>query len=413
MFPVYYCKECRNKDPSLIDKMYAGIPEADRPKAEQSTTDKHQPDEVKQEKKPIPKKKLTQQQQQSTTSQVSQPKVQPLAQTKPSPVKRKPAQKSRGKKGQEKRQCANPPCIYEARVDSKYCSYECGYAFNKERYERHFIPKWHLLEKKHSQARLKKMRDLDQLEKDKVSVEELIRSLKLEKEQLDENISKIKIEAKKLAISKENKQSKENDDDDADGELDDNEDVEEVVTGDASKTFCIMCGLTVPSSQIFKHWAGCHKKQESAYNFTADVLVNPTCAGDENPKLYCHHQDKKTKRYCMHLESACPQHSNWQSDKDEVCGCPLNIMQSLVPDGNYCIELKKDCTLHYHWDKFRLAQLNMQRVQAFARLDTINDRIRVATANLNDTYGGVVGVMLHNTIDHHDEENDVDLNVEA
>lgn len=401
-FKVYYCVWCREKDSGLTDVMYENFPEDERPKPIRLDLDEYKPlEERKQEKKPVIKKKLPQQphQQQSTTSQSSQVKAQPLAPTKSSPVKRKPAQKARNKKNrEEKKQCANPPCVFEARVDSKYCSDECGYAFNKLRYETHFIPKWKLLENKHSQARLKKMKDLDQLEKDKVSVEELIRNLKQAKIDLEENISKIKSEARRQAISKENKQSRENDDDD---DAIENDDVEEVVTGDASKISCIMCGLPIPSSQAFKHWASCHRKQESNYNFTADVVVNPTCAGDENPKLYCHHQDKKTKRYCMHLESACPQHSNWHSDKDEVCGCPLNIMQSLVPDGNYCTELKKDCTSHYHWDKFRLAQLNMQRVQAFSRLDTINDRIRVATANLNDTYGGVVGVMLHNTIDHH------------
>lgn len=402
----YFCDECLKNNPDLKITYKEG-----KEPVKKSATVKQEPlEERKQEKKVTEKTQSTsaplkpkakpaipvhQQQQHQQQQQQQQPKV--------NQGKRKYNRKANSK-SHSKKQCSNPECIYEARQDSKYCSEECGYTFNKLRYETHFIPKWRILEENHSQARLKKMKDIDQLEKDRVEVEQLIKNLKQEKEELEQNISLIKEQAKRLF--KENANSKENDEEDMEM---DNEDVEEFISGDASKTYCATCGHTIQSIQAFKHWYSCHKKQEAIYNFTADVMIHYSCKEDENPKLYCYHQDKKTKRYCMHIESACPQHSNWHSDKDEVCGCPLNIMQKLVPDGNYCLELKKDCTQHYHWDKFRLAQMNMQRAQAFSKLDSINDRIRIATNNLADTYGGVVGVMLHNTISHSTDKDAPDL----
>lgn len=399
---VYYCEDCLEANPNLKITYLPG--KGPPPTEKKSIVVKQEPlEERKQEKKIVEKTQ--------STSAPLQPKAKPAIpaqqqqpqrqrqqqQTKVNQVKRKYNKKANSK-SRSRKQCGNPECVHEARQDSKYCSDECGYAFNKLRYETYFVPKWRVLEQNHSQARLQKMKDFDQLHKDKAEVEQLIKNLKQEKEELERNISIIKEQAKKL--HKENANSRENDEEDVDME-NDNEDAEEFISGDASsKTFCITCGHTVLSSQAFKHWSSCHKKHEAIFNFTADVMIQYTCKEDENPKLYCHHQDKKTKRYCMHIESACPQHSNWQSDKDEVCGCPLNIMQKLVPDGNYCLELKKDCTQHYHWDKFRLAQLNMQRVQAFSKLDSTLDKIRIAYANLADTYGGVVGVMLHNTINH-------------
>lgn len=403
----YYCDECLKNNPNLKITYKNNKPPAQPATKKKSVTVKQEPLEERKQEKKISEKS-------QSTSVAPKPKAIVSIQPKANQSKRKYNRKA-NLKNHGKKQCANPDCIYETRVDSKYCSDDCGYAVNKFRYETYFIPKYRELEKNHSQARLMKMKDLDQLERDRVEVEQLIKNLKQDKEELEQNINIIKEQAKKLY--KENANSKENDEEDAEMDTEGGVEVgveeatggDQTTSGEQSKTFCITCGLEVYTNIAFKHWSSCHKKHEAIYNFTADVIVPYSCKEDENPKLYCHHLDKKTKRYCMHIESACPQHSNWHSDKDEVCGCPLNIMQKLVPDGNYCLELKKDCTQHYHWDKFRLARMNMQRVQAFSRLDTINDRIRVVSANLADTYGGVVGVMLHNTIDHSNDKDAPDM----
>lgn len=370
----YYCDECIKIDPSL-KIVYKNPPTL------KTGIIKQEPNE----------KKLVERT--GSTSTKSKTKSKPITQKqkKISPTKRKVNQKTK-LKDHYRKQCLNPDCVHESRQHSNYCSDTCGLSFNRLRYETHFIPKWKILEENHSQARLKKMQDLNQLEEDKVRVLQLIKNLREEKEELEQNLKIIKEEAKKQRLMREKEAPKPNDDNDSE--------IDEDLTSDQTKTFCITCGAQIPSHNAFKHWVACHKKHEAVYNFTADVAVTHSCEEDPEPKLYCHIRDKKTNRFCMHIASACPQHSNWQVGKDDVCACPLKVMQKLEPGGSYCLELRKDCSQHYHWDKFRLAQMNMQRVNAFNKLDVIVERIRQATANLSDTYGGVVGVMLHNTLDH-------------
>lgn len=297
----------------------------------------------------------------------------------------------------ESKQCANPTCTYEARKTSKYCSDKCGLEFNDIRYRQFFRPKWERLKENHSKARLDKMDQLEKLESEKEEVLALILKLKTEKEELDCTIKKIKDHAKQLgAVDKPDKDQEESESE--------SEDEEETISSDQSKTFCVMCGVEQPADKAFKHWLMCHKKQEAMFHFTSDMPVRYSCSTDENPNLYCQREDKKSKRFCLNIESACPQHSNWLHDLDEICGCPLKVMQILEADGNYCLRKKKDCNLHYNWDRFRLASKNMERVLAFQRLDSVQDKIVKVQASLNDTYGGVVGVMLHNTIDEINDE---------
>lgn len=395
---MYYCEKCLKKFSNLEIRFKAGVEPFPIPKVLFS---KKEPiDDKRKDKKVLEKRQPISLIPQSKQTNIDTPRT-----------KRRAGQKTKAKI-QSARQCGNPDCINECRIDSKYCSDECGYEFNKKRYNTFYIPKYKELEANHSQARLEKMKELDKLEKEKISVEQLIKSLKFEKEELEDNIRAIKSEAtnhmnlKDATKSNSDKEKPE----DTNAEYDDAPGND--LTGDSSKTFCFTCGLTVQPPKTLNHWSLCHRKAETQYAFTADAIVSHAgqCKDDEDPRLYCHHYDKKTKRYCMNMESACPQHSNWHGDKNEVCGCPLNIMQKLVLDGNYCTELKKNCNQHYHWDKFRLTQLNMQRIQAFNRLDAINDRIRTASNNLADTYGGVVGVMLHNTINHTSSNNEENVN---
>lgn len=388
----YYCDSCIKENPTL-HIVYKSLPPSvpPSPPEKKNTSIKHEPlEERKQDKKASDKNVST------TSALIKFKPTKTIGKSqapKVSQSKKKVNQKSKSKSNTDSlKQCSNPECIYAAKQGSKYCSPDCGYEFAKARYETHFIPNYTVLQGNHSQARLQKMKDLDQLEKDRGELEQCIKNLKMEKAETEQNIKIIKEQAKKSQTENEN--SKENDDDDDEMDNDDGE----ITSGDASKTYCVTCSGPLLAENVFRHWFTCHKKHEDLYNFTADVIFKHSyCEDDPDPKLYCHQQDKKSKRYCMNLECACPQHTNWLSDKDEVCGCPLKIMQKLVPDGNYCLELKKDCTQHYHWDKFRLAQINVERVQAFTKLDVVNDQIMKVRRNLEDTYGGVVGVMLHNT----------------
>lgn len=293
--------------------------------------------------------------------------------------------------------CANPDCMYETRPQSKYCSDECGEQFNRKRYELYFLPRWNKLRNDPSIARDRKLSEMHKIEEEIKKSIETIGRLRGEKEELERVIALMKSEA--LRMKKENRATREKSvDKDADNEEDDSD---EAISNDQTKTFCVICGTEQLADKAFKHWMLCHKRQESQYNFTSDVPMNKSlkCETDPFPKLYCEKEDKKTHRFCMHIESACPQHSNWQFNKDEVCACPLDVMQELKPSGNFCLELKKDCNLHYNWDRFRLAMKNMERIQEFSRYADLEQKLEKNTLSLRDTYGGVIGVMLHDTKD--------------
>ena len=248
------------------------------------------------------------------------------------------------------------------------------------------------------------MSEIDRIEKEKSDVQTNIGRLKKERDDLETMINSIKKEASRMrsenSSNKDKSSASDSDDDD-----DDSGERQEKVS-EQSKTFCVTCGTEQAAEKAFKHWYQCHKKQESVYNFTSDQRPNLALVSlyDNQPDLYCEREcEKKGKivRYCMHVRSACPQHSNWQPGKDEVCGCPTDVMQELRLDGNYCLELKSECNQHYNWDKFRLAMKDMERIQEFNRLHDLTHKSAQLTISYRDTYGGVVGVMLHDTKDYH------------
>uniref|UniRef100_A0A6G1SFG1 CXXC-type zinc finger protein 1 n=1 Tax=Aceria tosichella TaxID=561515 RepID=A0A6G1SFG1_9ACAR len=294
------------------------------------------------------------------------------------------------------KQCGNPPCCIEARPNSKYCSDACGEEYNKERYHRLFLPKWEKLMKQHSKVRIAKMDELDRLDAEQGEVIELIGRLKEEREELERNIKTIKEQAKTLgAEANQNKEQQGEDSEDGEGE--------ENITSDQSKSFCPACGVEQTADKYFKHLINCYKKQEGSFvSYLTYPQLKEGCETDENPEIYCSKMvDKKKNWYCPNIAIICPTHANYNISQDEVCGSPLiDAQDTVVPDGNYCLKLKKDCTLHYNWDRFRLAAKDYARLEAFQRLHRIQDEIARMHFSLNETYGGVMGVMLHNTIDH-------------
>jgi COMPASS component SPP1 len=280
------------------------------------------------------------------------------------------------------RQCARPECCVEAREGSKYCSESCGMEFNKQRYHRFFLPKWQQLEKKHSRVRGLKINELESLEIEREQVLDLIGQLKREKEELEESIKQIKEQA--MALGPEPTQKEQQKDD----------------------FFCPSCGTDSTADKYFKHLINCYKKQENnfvSYLTTANVVA---CEKDPNPDIYCTKMvDKKKNWHCPNIAIICPLHANYNYGPDEICSSPLiDAQDTLVPDGNYCRKLKKDCILHYNWDRFRLASKDYARAEAFQRLQRIDDDIFRTQSSLNETYGGVIGIMLHNTIDHQPED---------
>lgn len=296
----------------------------------------------------------------------------------------------------DSKQCARPECCTEARKNSKYCSDECGYQFNKQRYERFFLPKWERLKKQHSHIRDLKINELDRLEHETTNVTDLIKNLKEERDKLEQDIRIVKEQAKILGSEASHIKEQRKEDSDEEQE-------EENIISDQSRRFCVSCGADPTADKFLKHLLACHKKQESSFVCYLTQQNNPRISeDDEIINIYCNKLvDKKRGWFCPNIAITCPIHTNYNPDPDEICACPLmDVQDFIVPCTSYCLKLKKDCTLHYHWDRFRLASKDYAMADAFQKLGRLREQIQLTQFSLNDTYGGVVGVMLHDTEDH-------------
>ncbi|KTF81006.1 hypothetical protein cypCar_00031172 [Cyprinus carpio] len=83
---------------------------------------------------------------------------------------------------------------------------------------------------------------------------------------------------------------------------------------------------------------------------------------------------------------------------DEVCGCPL-VRDVFEPTGEYCRVSKRKCNKHYCWEKLRRAEVDLERVRVWYKLDELFEQERnVRTAMTNRA--GLMALMLHQTIQH-------------
>ncbi|XP_016345444.1 CXXC-type zinc finger protein 1-like [Sinocyclocheilus anshuiensis] len=107
----------------------------------------------------------------------------------------------------------------------------------------------------------------------------------------------------------------------------------------------------------------------------------------------------QSKTYCKRLQVLCPEHSrDPKVPADEVCGCPL-VCNVFEPTGEYCRVSKRKCNKHYCWEKLRRAEVDLERVRVWYKLDELFEQERnVRTAMTNRA--GLLALMLHQTIQH-------------
>lgn len=112
--------------------------------------------------------------------------------------------------------------------------------------------------------------------------------------------------------------------------------------------------------------------------------------------LFCDVYNSHQKTYCKRLRILCPEHSkDPKVGDDEVCGAPL-YRDVFEETNEFCRVYKKKCAKHFCWEKLRRAEIDMERVQQWLRIDDLYEReqkMRFTMANR----GGVLGLMLHQT----------------
>lgn len=270
------------------------------------------------------------------------------------------------------RQCLGPGCVEAARANSKYCSDDCGMKLAANRIceilpQR--IQQWQqspciaeeqgkkFLERIRREQQLARMR-LTEMEKRFHELEGIIAKAKQQVVQYDEEVNE--------------------GDDDTDLQI-----------------FCVSCSHSVNPKVALRHMERCYAKYESQTSFGS---MYPTRI-EGATRLFCDVYNPQSKTYCKRLQVLCPEHSrDPKIPADEVCGCPL-VRDVFEPTGEYCRVSKRKCNKHYCWEKLRRAEVDLERVRVWYKLDELFEQERnVKTAMTNRA--GLMALMLHQTIQH-------------
>ncbi|XP_041037436.1 CXXC-type zinc finger protein 1-like [Carcharodon carcharias] len=283
------------------------------------------------------------------------------------------------------RQCLGPGCVQAARQSSKYCSDECGIKLAANRiYEilPQRIQQWQqspCIAEEHGKKLLEKIRREQQQARCKLQ----------EMERKFHELETIIAKAKQQSI-KEDEEVNEGDSEEADFQI-----------------FCVSCGHPINPKTAMKHMERCYAKYESQTSFGS---MYPTRI-EGATRLFCDVYNTQSKTYCKRLQVLCPEHSrDPKVSADEVCGCPI-VKDVFELTGDFCRAAKRKCNKHYCWEKLRRAEVDLERVRVWYKLDELFEQernVRIAMANR----AGLLALMLHQTIQHDPVTTDLRSNKE-
>ncbi|XP_053551421.1 CXXC-type zinc finger protein 1 [Bombina bombina] len=169
--------------------------------------------------------------------------------------------------------------------------------------------------------------------------------------------------------------------------------------GDSDDTdlqiFCVSCGHPINPKVALRHMERCYAKYESQTSFGS---MYPTRI-EGATRLFCDVYNTQSKTYCKRLQVLCPEHSrDPKVPADEVCGCPM-VKDVFDLTGDFCRVPKRKCNRHYCWEKLRRAEVDLERVRVWYKLDELFEQernVRMAMTNR----AGLLALMLHQTIQH-------------
>ena len=116
--------------------------------------------------------------------------------------------------------------------------------------------------------------------------------------------------------------------------------------------------------------------------------------------MFCDYFNPKDQTYCKRLQVLCPEHNpdNKAPAEDEVCGYPIQS-EVFGESVEFCLLSKKKCQVHAFWEKLRRAEIDMERVRQWMRVDELIEQERVMKASMSSR-AGVLGLLLHSTFNH-------------
>ena len=276
------------------------------------------------------------------------------------------------------RQCYGPKCKKEARQESKYCSDQCGMNLASVRIMQTLpdrIREWNMAP---CEAEKRNRRELEAIRAKQETVKATLEQLNRDFRTLEELI----VEGKSQSIE-------ERDSDDED----DSSAVEMTV-------HCVTCGSDVQTRTAIRHMERCYNKIESQTSFASRFKTQI-----EDERMFCDFYNPKEGTYCKRLQVLCPDHNPDEKRvirDDEVCGAPLQNQLFSKPV-EFCRSSKKACQAHYCWEKLRRAELDMERVKQWMKVDELLEQERQVRASMSNR-AGVLGLLLHSSFNHEMED---------
>jgi len=273
------------------------------------------------------------------------------------------------------RQCYGMDCVNCARVGSKYCSDQCGLNVASRRIYETLparIQEWNMTS---CAAEQKNRKELDIIREDIQKTKQRLEELDKQTGSLEETIAR----GKMMTII-EHKSEDSSDEED------------ELKTSGAVN--CISCGKDVPSRTAIRHMETCFNKFESQTSFGSMYKTKI-----EGYQMFCDYYNPQTETYCKRLRVICPEHTKDHKLSDtEVCGFPLT-KDVFKETGEFCRLSRKECNDHYCWEKLKRAELDMDRVRQWLKLDELLEKERQEKEAMSRR-AGVLNLLLHSTYNH-------------
>ncbi|KAK9966595.1 hypothetical protein ABG768_003697 [Culter alburnus] len=278
-----------------------------------------------------------------------------------------------GRHGGDMQQCLGPNCIEPARPNSKYCSEDCGMKLATNRIYEILPQRIQQWQQSPCVAEEQGKKQLERIRREQQAARMRLAEMERRFHELEGIIAK----AKQQVVQQD-------------------EDVNETDSEDTDlQIFCVSCSHPINPKVALRHMERCYAKYESQTSFGS---IFPTRI-EGATRLFCDVYNPQSKTYCKRLQVLCPEHSrDPKVPADEVCGCPL-VRNVFEPTGEYCRVSKRKCNKHYCWEKLRRAEVDLERVRVWYKLDELFEQERnVRTAMTNRA--GLLALMLHQTIQH-------------
>ncbi|XP_050978000.1 CXXC-type zinc finger protein 1b [Labeo rohita] len=278
-----------------------------------------------------------------------------------------------GRHGGDMQQCLGPNCIESARPSSKYCSEDCGMKLAANRIYEILPQRIQQWQQSPCVAEEQGKKQLERIRREQQAARMRLAEMERRFHELEGIIAK----AKQQVVQQD-------------------EDVNETDSEDTDlQIFCVSCSHPINPKVALRHMERCYAKYESQTSFGS---IFPTRI-EGATRLFCDVYNPQSKTYCKRLQVLCPEHSrDPKVPADEVCGCPL-VRNVFDPTGEYCRVSKRKCNKHYCWEKLRRAEVDLERVRVWYKLDELFEQERnVRTAMTNRA--GLLALMLHQTIQH-------------